>query len=264
MTRSLSLGSITDPSSIQQLAMQGTSGPFERLSPHACIEAYANPILAERRNLIIVSSKGWHCDDPYAEAIADPDSPTSGIRICDNSSLYRVFPVTNAPVAESGHTDWFTWICDGIEYDEDTDSCGNHYKEKLGNASAWTVEGYAVDYCLSEVLENQCSLHVAVNLLLVVIGFNAIKVIVLLLVVATVRDQPLITVGDAIASYVRDPDESTKDMCLTTRHDMDGKRASKGVHLDSNNGTQARMYEAVSLRRWKVASTGRWVVLSIL
>lgn len=184
------------------------------------------------------------------------------MRVCaGKSSLYRAFSVTVAPVAVSGDEDWFPWVCDGVRYDAAGDNCGNHYREV--NASDWRVEGWRVAYCLSEELEDQCSVHVAVDLLLVVVAFNAVKVLVLVAVAATVRDEPLITVGDAVASFVGRPDGGTRGMGLVTKRDVE-KREGRGRFDLGGGGMPARAYDAVAPRRWRAASKSRWVVLSFL
>jgi hypothetical protein len=43
-----------------------------------------------------------------------------------------------------------------------------------------------------------------------------------------VRDEPLITMGDAVASFMESSDPTTKDMCLLSIHDVRKKRLQTG------------------------------------
>jgi hypothetical protein len=80
---------------------------------------------------------------------------------------------------------------------------------------------------------------------------------VLMLLVMFGREEPLLTVGDAIASFLRFPDNFTADMCLASRRDF-----------TSNSGdgwsTSPRQFE--DKRRWKfsAATARRWVICNTL
>jgi hypothetical protein len=66
-------------------------------------------------------------------------------------------------------------------------------------------------------------------------------------IVFRVRDEPLITMGDAVASFLENSDSTTKDMCLLSIQDV------------RNKGYQTGPREWVNQRfRWKdVASKKR-------
>jgi hypothetical protein len=52
--------------------------------------------------------------------------------------------------------------------------------------------------------------------------------IMMLYVVFYVRDEPLITMGDAVASFLDNPDSTTKNMCLLSIHDVRKKHFQAG------------------------------------
>lgn len=78
-------------------------------------------------------------------------------------------------------------------------------------------------------------------------------------------DAVLYTLGDAIASYMRDPDKSTIAMCLATRHDFKRKRDMKfRSRLVMKPVTEPREWEPRSMFWKSAASLNRWIVLLFL
>ncbi|KAF4310531.1 hypothetical protein GTA08_BOTSDO13969 [Botryosphaeria dothidea] len=130
------------------------------------------------------------------------------------------------------------------------------------DSSRWSVNGYDVEYCISEVVEDQCRLNVAINLLIVVIVFNAVKVVVITLVIWKIRDRPIVTVGDAAESFIRQPDITTKGMCLLTRADA-SKQSSKNVQF-AYGPVEPKPYKMEKKRRGSAASKARWATAMIL
>ena len=74
-------------------------------------------------------------------------------------------------------------------------------------------------YCLSEPFVVPCQLHVHNLTLLIVTAFCLVKSIACLTVVRRLRlHHPLLTPGDAIESFIANPDPATNDMCWISRH----------------------------------------------
>lgn len=69
--------------------------------------------------------------------------------------------------------------------------------------------GVQEGYCMSQAVEERCALHFSRAILLVVIGCNAIKFGCLLWTLLRCRDPTLVTLGDAIASFLETPDKIT-------------------------------------------------------
>ncbi|KAL0253431.1 hypothetical protein SLS55_010410 [Diplodia seriata] len=140
-----------------------------------------------------------------------------GVVSCSrNSSLYAINNYNGdlTPALSPIVSVWFSWIC---SQDEEyygsvpASTCSDGYWQSIrANAAQWTVYGFDVEYCISESVEDECRLNVAIDLLIVVIVFNAIKFIVITIVVWKVKDSPIITMGDAAASFIRQPDTTTR------------------------------------------------------
>jgi hypothetical protein len=83
-----------------------------------------------------------------------------------------------------------------------------------------------VDYCLSESYHAPCRLSIA-NPLLLIVCIMCISKCLLCAYTLKVRswstEEPLMTVGDAISSFIAKPDTCTKGMCTLDAGDLDTK-----------------------------------------
>ncbi|KAF4543024.1 uncharacterized protein LTHEOB_7278 [Lasiodiplodia theobromae] len=151
--------------------------------------------------------------------------------------------------------------------------CSGHLSDLRADARSWTVYGLPIEYCLSERVEPQCSFNVSLTLLTVVIIFNLIKVSCIALVVLRIKDKPLITVGDAVATFIEEPDDSTRGLCLVSRGMVDNqhwKRQREDLikSPDTYKPGGVRWYKAASKRRWLssllMVIVGIGVILALL
>ena len=75
---------------------------------------------------------------------------------------------------------------------------------------------------------------------------NLAKALIMFFIVFRVQDEPLITMGDATASFLEHSDASTKGMCLMSIHDV------------RENGYKAGAREWLDQRyRWKDVTSKR-------
>lgn len=104
----------------------------------------------------------------------------------------------------------------------------------------------------------------------------------MLSVASLVYEEPLITVGDAIESFIVVPDKLTKGRCLTTKREQILNRSpgSRRTSIDSPPrlwlGTRRRWFSAASELRWSfgvsffivalavVATLLNWAISSLL
>ncbi|KAL1647111.1 hypothetical protein SLS58_002882 [Diplodia intermedia] len=192
-----------------------------------------------------------------------------GVVSCSrNSSLYAInnyngdLTPTQSPITSV----WFSWICSQDEEyitDVPVSTCSDGYWQSIrSNAAQWTVYGFDVEYCISESVEDECRLNVAIDLLVVVIVFNAIKFIVITIVVWKVKDSPIITMGDAAASFIRQPDPTTRGMCLVTSADITGRSSSSNG--PAYGPIEPQVYRSKKQSRASAASKARWTVSIVL
>ena len=81
----------------------------------------------------------------------------------------------------------------------------------------WLVTGHGgqtlIDYCLSDITDAHCEVSMSVYILLVIIICNFVKLCSFLYLIST-KLEPLVTIGDAIQSFLADEDLSTRELAI--------------------------------------------------
>jgi len=94
---------------------------------------------------------------------------------------------------------------------------------KLQHRAGFDVDGFSdweVEYCLAEDISNRCRVGVSGVLLLVVTICAALKTMQCIVILLKLNDDPLVTPGDAIESFLLRPDPETRDMCTLSNHQL--------------------------------------------
>ena len=82
-------------------------------------------------------------------------------------------------------------------------------------AEDWIWEGnVSISYCLARHVEPHCETQFSIVILVIVVMCNVLKVGCIAITVFRSDLQPLVTLGDAIASFLDIPDATTVGMCL--------------------------------------------------
>lgn len=178
-----------------------SAGRLEELTPLECINAYSATFQSARGNVFLVVDEGLMGVDeaygsfPYIERTSSCSAETS------TKWVYSQFG------GEAG-------TCFGQE--------AYRFLPRLqADPAIWTpFLGHQVRKCLSEPTGQKCKLNFSVHLAIIVIIFNAVKTVTVLAGIFTLRNDPMLTVGDAVASFLRHPDASTNNMCLVSQQDI--------------------------------------------
>lgn len=134
--------------------------------------------------------------------------------------------------------------------------CYNFISKVVANAAQWAPQGLPADYCLSEKTCGRCGdYNVNVVILVIVVICNVGKVLSMLYIVFCIKDDPLMTVGDAIQSCLASPDKRTAGMCLASKADV---IASSVVTATSD--PEPKPYQPRPQRWRTVASKRRWTL----
>lgn len=192
---------------------QSAASTYERLDKASCIKAYKQVYVSNRRNLVLVSSTQHSADSVLGGQVI------SGA-INDRSAF---------------------WICSKTDDGPDA-SCDP--EAVLENAASWAVWGDPIEYCLSERTEEKCALQFSFDIMIVVIVCNLIKLALMLYVLFCLdAEQILTSVGDAMASFLRFPDQTTAGKCLELTREVPGQSRQYLEH-------QGRWTRAASKKRW--------------
>ena len=224
---------------------------FDRLDKDACLTTYGQSFISMYQDVLLVA-----VEDGNATAITDPVETT-----------YVPTSPINPLTWEDGISP-YNWLCESFSEGQFETCVISNLTGRLRNGQKWTyssVDGYpsdgtaTVDHCLAERVPEHCATQFSVPILTVVIVFNAIK-LVCLLVTALTQDSTLVTLGDAIASFLDRQDPATKGLCLRGRKEFDakdrmGKKVSwnyQALTIPERRVQQYKFRQSASGTRWAV------------
>jgi hypothetical protein len=212
----------------RELLAKAVSNKLERLENKDCIDAYATVFPTKRASVILITE----------------NAPKDAISATENVDYATIGMAVVGLVSEP-----FQWICDGEKSNDQL--CQDSFSSI--NPATWAPFGDKVLYCLSDTFEPQCKLQMLPQIAGIVIACNVIKVLVMVFIFFGIQEMPLITIGDAIVSFLRNPDQTTTGLCLMGKDD---------IKLWSEAADTPRSPQEYSRRRRKwseIASTSRWV-----
>jgi hypothetical protein len=223
---------------------------LNNLSASECIAAYGKAFQSDRQSLLLVvadtetSILGWIQQEYSADTIMIPVADATIVFEADADIILN---------AAAGNPQPNNWVCK--QNVGQTPCTPNEVLELQSNASGWQPFGRTIQYCLSQPSEQHCELQFFRSIAIVAIIANAMKTIVLGFLVFGMRDLPILTVGDAVASFLKNPDIFTKDMCLLSKRDFNGNLLLDGV---------PRMFEDCRERWYRAVSGMRWLISALL
>ncbi|KAK4208548.1 hypothetical protein QBC37DRAFT_325535 [Rhypophila decipiens] len=206
---------------------QNLSTPrYERLESVDCIKAYKVDFLSDRRNVAVV-----------AVQTDEEPSPFLGYMKWTYNKIQN------------------SWVCGGNITDEgriapedidDYDCTAEDALESLPIAFG----DYEMDYCLSERVRHGCHLQFSLPIMLIVICCNTAKAVAIAIMLSK-KEITLLTLGDAIASFLDRPDPTTRGMCTLTMKDV------KSGYWPDN--PEASRWQYSKHFRWEAVGLWRWV-----
>ena len=204
--------------------MQKSAASWERLDQKDCISAYSNVFVSSRRNVLMVSKT---------------ENDTNSVLIYGS-----------ADIPDYGSTlDSNWWICS--EGGQDGGSMTCNPSAYLADATSWNVWGFDVEYCLSEPVKDTCSLRFSLDIMIVVVAFNAFKVVAMIWVLLRIDAERILTcVGDAASSFLKQPDMMTMGMCLANKRTIDSFWTTPGAPRLYDDRSRSRWGQAISRKRW--------------
>jgi hypothetical protein len=225
------------------------AGGLQRLSKSDCINAYAQTYQSARGNLLLVVS---NVTEIYGQgAVADFEDQVAPITSLDDSS-----------------PDPFSWICHQIAI---SDSCASSISQLQDHIADWRpYGGKAIEYCMSEVVDQHCRLQYSAPLMLVVVMIGLLKTGTMLYIAFVVSDEPMLTIGDAISSFLAFPDLRTRGMCLLDKrlkHFEPGvsyaQRTESGEYSSMGWTAPPKYFHFRKRRHFTAASGRRWIAFLI-
>lgn len=164
---------------------------LERLGNQACVDAFAVTFQEVYSKVLIVT-----------EDVGDNDTfayfTTNGIF----QPIFNICPDATNP---------YLWLCGVESLHLSSTSCDADGPIWTRSLDDWNVgwrggTQYTGEYCLAEKAQQNCKLKYSLPLVMIVVAFNLTKIAILIFMWLGIHDSPILTIGDAIASFLRYPD----------------------------------------------------------
>ena len=115
---------------------------------------------------------------------------------------------------------------------------------------------FPIQYCLSKPVEEHCRLQLSLVIMCIIVFCNFMKVICMYLVLRHQTQPPLVTLGDAIESFLQHKDLTTENLCLADKYtfapeDWDDLGVLERRFLKKSH----RWFSSASKRRWLICNT---------
>ena len=188
--------------------LKGLVPRMERLENADCMRAYSQPLLSNRRTVLAVTSHKFNIPANSSYNYIDSLYYQS-VDYCPDCQSYRYY------------TDPTLWLCAWLEDEVNYASVrGCNVAAAIRRASEWTINREPIEYCLSERADGQCQLQANISIMISVIVCALVKILAILAAFWTMPKEIIATVGDAVASFLRDREPQTSHCCLMSRGDV--------------------------------------------
>ncbi|KAG0126958.1 hypothetical protein HOY82DRAFT_626513 [Tuber indicum] len=213
---------------------------YEDLTPGDCAKLYNTDFISDHRNLFLItkhSSNSTHKNTLLNIINVKADGVSPNAWICDyhrappGSNYYRVGRTCNPSDLVSSVTNGAPW------------------RVQLTTGSVVEIGG-----CKSERTPKpeKCKVQFSLGLMVIVIFCNLVKACSMITAVVRSREPTLVTLGDAVDSFLRIPDSSTIGICFANRRFIkrEWRRGWRtGPRQWKKKGVQ-RWWTSVSKTRW--------------
>ncbi|ERF73269.1 hypothetical protein EPUS_03101 [Endocarpon pusillum Z07020] len=92
--------------------------------------------------------------------------------------------------------------------------------EVRAHAGSRNFPEWNINYCLSEQVAGKCRVNFILSIMIVVMICNAGKALVMFHIAFCLKDSSLITIGDAVDSFSNNRDQTTREMCLSSKESI--------------------------------------------
>ena len=233
---------------------------LERLDVKTCVEVYLAPIISSHSDVLLVSNfsnlpnSSLNCQQYEWGSIEYSTSILSYYFFCEH---YEWDGINDSYSNATNSLLFFQDSLQGSIFESDVPSllrCSSEVTCQVSLANLSDPQNW-LGYCLSVPTEEHCKLQFSLAIMIVVIVCNLIKTICMSAIVWKRDLEPLVTLGDAIASFMDRPDVTTKGNCIAGK-----ARFEKSKSWDS----LSRRWDSTTLLWFRAASSRRWMVCNIL
>lgn len=236
-------------------------GNYERLTTRQCLDITNVVNQVGYRSIIALTEKLSVSDGGDAAILWTQYTDVRGSNVNDISGMSLEKDVIGRQFARHYNSTHgtVTECVDNIAYN------AFHY----GNGTHYPVNG-----CLAIKTEERCELLYSPPICIAMVLASLVKVVAMFLSarISRSRSAPLLTIGDAVASFLDKPDPTTEGLCWISRFEIergdwklsDQERADIGIWEVGRN--QSVIYKSLSRRKFwfQAPSLRRWIATLIV
>ncbi|KAL8709696.1 MAG: hypothetical protein Q9220_005636 [cf. Caloplaca sp. 1 TL-2023] len=235
--------------------------------PRSRLIEYGSRLLIDIRNdSIWQKMEVKDCIRQYGKQFISTHGEFLAVSPALNDSYSIKFMDTAYPKMENGRGPAYNWMCDifpEYQYGINNEQC--RLDALMHDTSEWAIRSNRrdvetggwqpdpVDFCFGLRIEENCRLQFSLTALILVIICNAVKVICMLVMVYRHDARPLVTLGDAIASFLEEPDLTTSGSGIATKIDI----------LSGDWGQTPKKWTVERPFWLKSSSLTRWIVCNL-
>ncbi|PUU76459.1 hypothetical protein B9Z19DRAFT_1194722 [Tuber borchii] len=208
---------------------------YDDLTPSQCTTLYNKDFVSSHRNLFLISN--------YTEDVTH------------ENALLRIDFVNHDEISPS------RWMCS--DSPQKSYRCNpNELTSRVASGHPWLVapmimampsDAAEISGCKSERVVEKCKVQFSLGIMIAVICCNLVKACCMVMAVVRFREPTLVTLGDAIDSFLRIPDRTTTGICFADR---------QFIKKVWRYGLQARprLWRQEGVQRWwRSVSKTRWI-----
>ena len=215
--------------------LQNSTHMLSNLTNEECMKTYFKDFVSSHGDVLAVSSTVNKTDS----LLAIPFKAVPNINN-DEHQLPPMAFICEDPI----------FFADGSSFYQETHACT--LDASLPDAQNWKVSNYTIDYCLSQPVQEECKLQFSLVIMLIVIGCNATKCICMVYLAIGSKEEPLVTLGDSISSFLNRPDLTTKGFCLAGRDSF--QTTDWEARALTYNPKKRRWFRAATAQRWIITT----------
>ena len=205
---------------------------YKDLTPLECLRAYSSDFVSDHRNLLLITK--------YSSNTTDNNTILEMSTSAGNASL------------PSGWRSTYDLDASLVKGYDPSDLPANLTRGLPWQVNLTTTGVVEIAGCKGEITDEKCKVQFSLGIMIIVICCNFVKACCMITAVVRSREPTLVTLGDAIDSFLRVPDSTTKGMCFADRQYIArewklGRRAKPTKW--EKNGVQ---------RWWTSAGWARW------
>ncbi|KAG0126943.1 hypothetical protein HOY82DRAFT_491140 [Tuber indicum] len=217
------------------------SQDYESLTPSKCAKLYNTDFVSNRRNLFLITKHGYntiHNNTVLFMAKVEGNLTTSARWMCSDYNYY------------------------GTSYPWSKPCNPNEIASNTTRGLPWLMYPHVSDEieisgCKSERIRGNCKVQFSLWVMIAVICCNLIKACGMVMTVSRSREPTLVTLGDAVDSFLRIPDPTTMGMCFADRRFIEMEWSQ-----ERRSGT--RQWRHIGAQRWWTSvSKTRWITCNI-